>query len=107
MRRYAVDWKSCYDPQCKYAKDYFNVENDHLEDGCSMYLWRTKKEDRKNYGKDWGECKLKNSDYVYGYQLPDPNMLQNHHEMYVGLYECHETRVNSEWCNDIDCTPGK
>ena len=99
--RFALDYKSCYDPQCKHVSDFYPSNTK----GCEMSFWRKKKNDTTNFlGDGWNQCYLLNSNYKWGFSRPD-KFTPGNHEFVVSINECHKRDVELDWGSDP--IPGK
>ena len=102
--RFALDYKSCYDPQCKHVNDFYPSNTN----GCKMSFWRKEKHKEGNFldkmGEGWNPCYLLNANYKWGFSLPD-KFKGGNHDFVVSIHDCHKRDVELDW--GIDPISGK
>ena len=78
--------------------NYYDRDSDTSKE-CSRYFWKKGKDEDSNFGSGWYECYLINYNYNLGFKLPGEFKHKNS-EIAVGIHECHNGNVYSEWGKD-------
>ena len=96
---YAIDARSCYDPLCKFVKEYKQESNKSNDDECSHYYWRKGKPTSQSDNYGWNACSLKRNYYRLGYGTLRKERKDDYEKITIGITRCLQTPIHHQWGN--------
>ena len=100
-RGYAIDAKSCFDPVCKFVKEYKEVTNNSKDNECSHYYWM-KRQTTPHLDNGWNACYLKRNYFKLGYNPLTNEWKDRYQKFTIGITRCFEQHIHHQWGNAAD-----
>ena len=105
VNHFANDPASCYEPECSSWEKYYGADDvaravgGLIEiTGCKLFMYKIKPNTAE------GDCMLMDLTYKNGFKSSS-TMRSSNRLLHVGLHECKQGKLPSEWCTD--CNEGR